>query len=58
MRQKENPAMPTALHTPPQLSSDTHDGPQHDVVLPHQRAHFALAVPIRNELKMLLDFDN
>jgi hypothetical protein len=58
MRQKENPAMPAPRRTPAQISSGSQNGPQHDVVLPHQSAHFALAVPIPTELKMLLDFDD
>src|SRR6266853_20524 len=58
MRQKENPAMPALPDTPPQLRSAPDDGPQHHVVLPHQRAHLARAVPILAELKMLLDFDD
>jgi hypothetical protein len=58
MRQKENPAMPAPRRTLVQISSASQNGPQHDVVLPHQSAHFALPVPIRTELKMLLDFDD
>jgi len=58
LRQKENPAMPAPRHPPPQISSGSPDGPQHDVVLPHQSAYLALAVPIRTELEMLLDFDD
>jgi hypothetical protein len=32
-------------------------GPQHDVILLHQSTGFALAVPIRSEVEMRLDFD-
>jgi len=58
MRQEENSAMPAARHTPTQLRSGSPNGPQHDVVLLHQTHYLALAVPIRTELEMLLDFDN
>jgi hypothetical protein len=58
MRHKENPAMPAPRHTSAQIRSGSQDGSQHDVVLPHQSAYLALAVPILAELKMFLDFDN
>jgi hypothetical protein len=58
MSQKENPAMPAPRRTPVQISSGPQNAPQHDVVLPHQGAHLAFAIPIRIELKMLLDFDD
>jgi hypothetical protein len=57
MRQEENPAMPTPAQTSPQVGSRPQHRPQHHVILLHQSAHFALAVPIGTELEMLLDFN-
>jgi hypothetical protein len=57
MGQKENPAMPATAQTVPQMGLAPQHGPQHDVILLHPGAHFALAVPIRTEVEMLLDLD-
>jgi hypothetical protein len=57
MGQKENPAMPATTQTAPQFGSASQQAPQHDVILLHQTTGFALAVPIRAEVEMLLDLD-
>jgi hypothetical protein len=57
MGQKENPAISATAQTAPQIGSASQHGPQHDVILLHPSTHFALAVPIRTELEMLLDLD-
>jgi len=57
MGQKENPAMPATAQTAPQMRLASQHGPQHDVILLHQSTGFALAVPIRTEVEMLLDLD-
>jgi hypothetical protein len=57
MSQKENSAMPAMAQTAPQMGSASQHGPQHDVILLHQSTGFALAVPIRTEVEMLLDLD-
>jgi hypothetical protein len=57
MGQKENPAMPATAQTAPQIGSVSQHGPQHDVILLHQSADFAVTVPIRTEAEMLLDLD-
>jgi len=54
MGQKENPAMPATAQAAPQIGSAAQHGPQHDVILLHQSARFALAVPIRTEVEMRL----
>jgi len=55
--QKEDPAMPATPQTAPQVALAAQQGPQHDVILQHQSAHFALAIPIRTEVEMPLDLD-
>jgi hypothetical protein len=55
MGQEEDPAMPATLQTAPQMGSASQYRPQHDVVLLHPSTDFALAVPIRTEVEMLLD---
>jgi hypothetical protein len=57
MAQKENPAMPATPQIAPQMGLAAQHGPQHDVILLHQSTGFALAVPIRSEVEMRLDFD-
>jgi hypothetical protein len=57
MGQKENPAMPATAQTAPQIGSASQHAPQHDIILLHQSTGFALAVPIRTEVEMLLDLD-
>jgi hypothetical protein len=49
--------MPTTAQTAPQIGSAAHHRPQHDVILLHQNTGFALAVPIRTEVEMLLNLD-
>ncbi|MGH9444689.1 MAG: hypothetical protein ACRD3O_03015 [Terriglobia bacterium] len=58
MSQEENPALPATAQTGPQRGVEVEDRAQLDVVLPHQSAHAAAAVPIRAALKLLLDFYN
>ena len=55
--QKENTAMPATAQATPQIGSAAQHGPQHDVILPHESAGFALTVPIRTEMEMRLDLD-
>ncbi len=55
--QKEDPAMPATPQTAPQVALAAQQGPHHDVILQHQSAHFALAIPIRTEVEMPLDLD-
>jgi hypothetical protein len=40
----------------PQARFSPQNGPQDEIVLQHESAYFALAVPARAELEMLLDF--
>jgi hypothetical protein len=49
--------MLATAQTAPQTGSASQHGPQHDVILLHQSTGFALAVPVRTELEMLLDLD-
>jgi hypothetical protein len=49
--------MPTTAQTAPQVGSAPQHGPQHDVILHHQSTDFALVVPIRAEVEILLDLD-
>jgi hypothetical protein len=56
MGQKENPAIPATGQAWPQARFGPQNGPQDDIVLQHESAHLALAVPARAELEMLLDF--
>ena len=55
--QEEDPAVPATAQTAPQVALASQQRPQHDVVLQHQSAHCALAIPIRTELEMPLDLD-
>jgi hypothetical protein len=57
MGQEEYPAVPATAHTAPQIGSASQHRPQHDVIMLHQITGFALAVPIRAEVEMLLDLD-
>jgi hypothetical protein len=49
--------MPATPQTAPQVGLASQHGPQHDVILQHQSANFALAIPIRSEVEMPLDLD-
>jgi len=49
--------MPTTAQTAPQIGSAAHHRPQHDVILLHQSTGFALTVPIRTDVEMLLNLD-
>lgn len=55
MGEEENSAMPAALQVPPQVGTGPQDRPQDDIVLPNEVADLALVVPVRPELKTLLD---
>jgi hypothetical protein len=57
MGQEEDPALPATAHTATQIGAASQQGPQHDVILLHQITGFALAVPIRAAVEMLLDLD-
>ena len=50
------PAMPATGQASPQAGFGPQNGPQDEIVLQHESAYFALAVPARAELEMLLDF--
>jgi hypothetical protein len=57
MGKKQNPAMPAALQTGPQIGPLAQQRPNLGIVRAHQIAHArALMVPIRMELKMRRDF--
>jgi hypothetical protein len=56
MSQEENPAMPASGQAWPQVGFGPQNGPQDEIVLQHESARLAPAVPIRAELEMLLDF--
>jgi hypothetical protein len=55
MSEEENPAMPATGQAWQQVRFGPQNGPQDEIVLQHESAHFALAVPIPAELEMLLD---
>jgi hypothetical protein len=55
MGQEENPAMPATGPALPQARFGPQNGPQDDIVLQHKGTYFALAVPVRPELEVLLD---
>jgi hypothetical protein len=57
MGQEEDPAMPATPQTAPKVPLAPQQGPQHDVILQHQSAHFTPAIPIRTEVEMPLDLD-
>jgi hypothetical protein len=56
MGQEEDPAVPAAGQASPQARFGPQNGPQDEIVLQHKSVYFALAVPDRAELEMLLDF--
>jgi len=56
MSEKKDPAMLTPLQAGPQIRPGTQQRPDLGIVLAHQIAHPAIAVPIRPELEMSLDF--
>ena len=60
MGQEKNPALSATAQTRPQLGveMEMEDRAQLDVVLPHQSADAAAAVPIRAALKLFLDFED
>ncbi len=58
MGQEENPTLPATAQTGPQMSVGAEDRTQLDVVRPHQSADATAAVPVRDALKLLLDFDD
>ena len=58
MGQEENPALAATAQTGPQMRVGTEDRAQLDVILPDQSADAAAAIPIRDALKLLLDFDD
>src|ERR1700746_3062467 len=49
--------MPAPLQTAPQVALTAQQGPQYNVILQHQCAHFTSPVPIRTEVKVPLDLD-
>jgi hypothetical protein len=55
MSQEEDPAMPTTGQASPQVGFGPQCGSQDTVVLQHESKYFAPAIPIRAELKVLLD---
>jgi hypothetical protein len=57
MGQEEDSALPATAQTSPQMGSVPQHGPQNHVIQLHQSTDFALVVPIRTEVEMLLDFD-
>jgi hypothetical protein len=58
MGQKENPTLAATAQTGPQTRVGTQDRAQLDVILPDQSADAAAAIPIRDALKLLLDFED
>jgi hypothetical protein len=57
MGQEENPAMLATAQAAPQIGLAAQHRPQHDVILLHPSTGFALPVPVRSEVEMLLDLD-
>jgi hypothetical protein len=58
MDQEENPTLLTTAQTGPQMRVSAEDRAQLDVILPDQSADAAAAIPIRDVLKLLLDFED
>jgi hypothetical protein len=58
MGQKENPTLATTAQTVPQIRVSAEDRAQLDVILPDQSTDAAAAIPIRDALKLLLDFED
>jgi hypothetical protein len=56
MGQEEDPAVPATGQASPQARFGPLNGPQDEIVLQHKSAYLALAVPVRAELEVLLDF--
>ena len=57
MGQEENPALAATAQTGSQIGVGAEDRPQQDVIRPDQSADAAAAIPIRDALKLLLDFE-
>jgi hypothetical protein len=58
MGQEENPTLAATTQTGPQMRVGAEDRTQLDVILPDQSADAAAAIPIRDALKLLLDFED
>src|SRR5438477_7658605 len=57
MGQEEDATLAATAQTGPQMRVGTEDRTQLDVVRPHQSADATAAVPVRDALKLLLDFE-
>jgi hypothetical protein len=57
MGHEENPAVPTPGQAGAQLRLGAQHRSQQQIILQHQPAHRAPAVPVGSKLKMLLDLD-
>jgi hypothetical protein len=55
MGQEKYPAVPATGKTSPQARFGPQNGPQDKIVLQHEIAYFAFAVPIPAKLEMFLD---
>jgi hypothetical protein len=58
MGQEENPTLPTTAQKGPQMRVSAEDRAQLDVIRPDQSADAAAAIPIRDALILLLDFED
>ncbi|MGH9328117.1 MAG: hypothetical protein ACRD2B_15720 [Terriglobia bacterium] len=58
MSQEKNATLSATTQTGTQMRVGAEDRPQLDVVLPDQSADAAAAIPIRDALKLLLDFND
>jgi hypothetical protein len=58
MGQEENPTLSATAQTGPQMRVGAEDRTQLDVILPDQSADATAAIPIRDALKLLLDFED
>jgi hypothetical protein len=58
MGQEENPTLAATTQTGPQMRMGPEERPQGDVILPDQSADAAAAIPVRDALKLLLDFED
>jgi hypothetical protein len=58
MGQEEDATLAATAQTGPQIRVRAEDQPQLDVILPDQSADATAAIPIRDALKLLLDFED
>lgn len=57
LREKKDPAVPTARQAPAQLRLGPQDRPEHHVIREDQSGNQTDPIPVRRESKMLLDLD-